>query len=187
VTSYLVVAGMPGSGKTTVANAIAQLIDLPVYSHDVVKEMLFDRLGYSDREWSRAVGLAAKDVLIYAAVEARRGVVEAFWTLDDSDRFRDLRGSVLQVYCDCPSELARERFRLRAPNRHRGHRDDLVDYDTERAWSPPHDAPIRDLLPVLRVRTDVPLDLDVLRVALGSHATQLRTAAERTAGKAPRA
>jgi len=63
----VVVTGAPGSGKTTLAEALARELALPLLAKDDVKEALFDSLGTGDREWSRRLGRATYDVMFAVA------------------------------------------------------------------------------------------------------------------------
>src|SRR5437762_2532008 len=63
----VVVTGAPGSGKTTVARALAAELKLPLLAKDDVKEPLFDTLGVGDRDWSRKLGRATYEVLFALA------------------------------------------------------------------------------------------------------------------------
>lgn len=42
----ILVAGMPASGKSTVAEKIAEALEIPMLSKDAIKEVLFDDLGF---------------------------------------------------------------------------------------------------------------------------------------------
>jgi hypothetical protein len=55
----LIVSGPPASGKTTIGRPLARALALPFLSKDLFKEILFDSLASSDREWSRRIGLAS--------------------------------------------------------------------------------------------------------------------------------
>src|SRR3954470_11229689 len=61
------ITGAPGSGKSTVARALASELALPLLAKDDVKEPLFDTLGVGDREWSRKLGAAAYEILFAVA------------------------------------------------------------------------------------------------------------------------
>lgn len=54
----IIITGLPGSGKTSLALALQGKLNLPLISKDAIKETLFDELGYSDREWSKKIGKA---------------------------------------------------------------------------------------------------------------------------------
>ncbi len=49
--TIVVVSGIPGSGKTTLATALGQTMGLSVISKDVIKESLMDTLGTGDNDW----------------------------------------------------------------------------------------------------------------------------------------
>ena len=58
---------MPASGKTTLAIQLSQKLGIPMFSKDSIKEDLFDRLGFQSRQEKVQLGLAAMDILYYAA------------------------------------------------------------------------------------------------------------------------
>ena len=65
----VLVVGSPGSGKTTLGRRIADDLRFPFLNKDGIKESLFDNLGWSDREWSKRLGVASYAIL-YDQIEA---------------------------------------------------------------------------------------------------------------------
>ena len=63
----ILVTGIPASGKSTLAAAIAGALHLPWISKDRIKELLFDRLGFRSREEKVRLGLADMDAMYYCA------------------------------------------------------------------------------------------------------------------------
>ena len=55
----LLVNGVPASGKSTVARAVAEANGWPLLTLDTVKEAFFDHLGTGDRDFSRLLGKAS--------------------------------------------------------------------------------------------------------------------------------
>ena len=164
---YVVVSGPPGSGKSTLAPSLAEGLGLPLLSKDVIKEAILETLPAADVGGSRRVGCAAMEVLFaVAAASPPGGVLEAnFHRTPARPSIRDLPGRPVEVFCRCPQELARARYRERADVRAAGH------FDAERTdddlWHPEVNEPIAGGWPVVEVDTDRPVDLARLLDRLG--------------------
>ena len=63
----IVLAGMPASGKSTLAAAISKELCLPVIAKDKLKESLFDVLGFENYQQKRNLDHAANALLISVA------------------------------------------------------------------------------------------------------------------------
>jgi len=127
----VLVAGMPATGKTRFAAWLGEKRGIPWMSKDGIKEMLFDRIGFSSRGEKVQLGLAAQDML-YAFAEAQLAAGCSFIlenNFEDSSR-RPLE-ELLDKY-DCRVITVRfggeigaihRRFleRDQSPERHRGH------------------------------------------------------------------
>jgi predicted kinase len=110
----VLVNGLPGSGKTTLAGQLAMELGVPVVCKDAIKEALLaavpasppDRLGpiAMHAAWSLTADLSGTVVLESWWFRPRDlGFVEA--------ALRRCGGpSVVEVWCDVPAELARSRF-----------------------------------------------------------------------------
>ena len=63
----ILVTGMPAAGKSTMAEAIAEQLKLPVISKDRIKEYLFDHVGFQSRAEKVNLGIASMDIMYYIA------------------------------------------------------------------------------------------------------------------------
>ncbi|GLW71904.1 hypothetical protein Kpho02_42030 [Kitasatospora phosalacinea] len=172
----VLVNGLPGAGKSTLAHALAVELGLPLFSKDAVKETLADQLAAlrpADRwEWSRALGAAAGETLWTLLRDARgAAVLEAPWL---GEPMRTVVRAGLdaagvdrpqEVWCDVPPALARRRFEQRLARRHPVHPERPGEPDGRwKVWA--REAGPLALGPVHRVDTSGPVDVPALAAAL---------------------
>jgi predicted kinase len=115
----VLVTGMPGSGKTTLASALADALGFSLLSKDYLKETLYDALAGApnDLAFSRHVGGAAMAVLWAVAAHSREVVLEAnFRPHSDYERakLQTLGANIVEVFCECSREEAARRFASRS-------------------------------------------------------------------------
>jgi len=127
----ILITGMPGSGKSTFANEISHKFDIPVYSKDGFKEVLFDTLGFNSREEKVKLGIAATKLMYSAAEELMKH--NKMFILDNNfentltERLDILldkyRYTAITVRLTGDPKVIYERFSYRDlnTNRHRGH------------------------------------------------------------------
>lgn len=164
----VLVNGLPGAGKTTLADTLSRELGLPLFSKDVIKELHADMLGaehpgWQQRRWNAALGAAASETMWALLARAPAGaVLDSTWPTDRRDfvtgglsRANDPR--TLEIWCDVPLETARRRFEAR--NRHPVHGDPLTEEEWER-WR--QTARPLNVGPTLRVDTACPVNVEAV-------------------------
>jgi predicted kinase len=147
----VLVNGLPGSGKTTLATALARILPAPLIAKDAIKEAVADAVAGIP---GPALGMAASEMMwTLAGAVSGTVVLESWWY-----RPRDLSfveaglrrcGAVrvVEIWCDVPADVAAARDAAR--RRHPVHRP-------SGAW--PGAVPL-GVGPVIVVDTTGPVDL----------------------------
>lgn len=166
----IIVSGAPGSGKTTLAEILAERLALPLIARDELKERLADvllpeaegRPGIVDGVDSAALGRASYAMLatvterllragtgVIVESNFRRGIAEPLLAPLVA------RASGVLVHCEAPPQIVIERFTGRAggADRHRVHPDlERLD-DLERQLADGTFEPLELQLETIRVET----------------------------------
>lgn len=130
--TLILVLGLQGSGKTTLAKRISKELGFPLLVKDDLKVMLFDVYGWKDREESMKAGTASYKIMDYIIEEQLRCgnslVVEGTFNpaYDDAKfkKWQEKYGArYAQIYCYADADTIRQRFRERAmiDSRHVSH------------------------------------------------------------------
>ncbi len=129
--SYLVVSGVPGSGKSTVARALAKGLNWPCFDKDDYLEILFKIHGCQDPQQRQVLSREADVLFQEAASENDFAVLDSFWQAPTSQSMSGTPTGwlvsthirVLEVFCRCPADTAAIRFldRKRHPSHHDYH------------------------------------------------------------------
>ncbi len=136
----IIINGAPCTGKTTLGRKLAKQLCLPFLSKDGIKEVLFDTLGWEDREFR--VGLihaswALLHFFLKTQVEAGRSLIvdTAFIPKFDTPKLLELKKrhdfEPFQILCKTDAGVLFKRFKARSESgeRHPGHTDHLVTSD----------------------------------------------------------
>lgn len=120
----VVVSGLAASGKTTVGRVLSDRLSMPLLDKDEILEALFDSLGCNDRDQRHRLSRASDEVLYRLAGSTGSAVLVNWWNHDTAPaRLQAITDSLIEVFCDCPVEVAAARFAAR--ERHPGHLDRL--------------------------------------------------------------
>ena len=128
---FVVVTGLPASGKTTVGRALSNQLHLPFMDKDHVLETLFDALGAESPQGRTRLSRASDAVLESMALASQGAVLVSFWRRQGmsgasgtpTEWLSALAASdaVVEVHCECDPAVAVDRFARR--QRHPDHFD----------------------------------------------------------------
>lgn len=165
----IVLNGMAGAGKTTLARPLSRELGVPLVSKDAVKEALG---GAVDAPLpTRAVGALAADAL-WRIVGMMEGtvLVESVWlTGRDENWFRrgwESAGSPegLEVWCEAPREVMRERYLTRVRHAVHDDRARIDEWDAAALVARPMTG-----FPVIEVDTSSVVDVRALAARIAAH------------------
>jgi len=162
----VLVNGIPGAGKSTLARVLGPELGFSVISKDAIKEALAD-LVTVDLPTQRIGALAADAMWSMVGMIDGPTLVESFWASGRDEEFfkRGLRASGvehgIEVWCEVPLKLARSRFMQRP--RHRVHTDVARLEEWEHMVKVAH--PISDF-PTLQVDTTSAVDVPQLAATI---------------------
>ena len=131
MSTYVVISGLPGAGKSTVAAALAKKADLLVFDKDDFLETLFANSVPKTQLERRQLSHIADRAFQSAVQASRAAIVVSWWKHPKShgesgtptEWLLNLPGNLVEVYCQCAPEVAAARFFSR--KRHPGHLDEL--------------------------------------------------------------
>jgi predicted kinase len=113
----ILVTGVPGAGKSTLARQLATSLDAALLSLDEIKESLYEAGAHLDDRM--ALRLAAEQELARRAAAEPRAVVVDIWVAPGRDEARTARWigplarPVVEVLCRVPAGVAVARYRSR--------------------------------------------------------------------------
>lgn len=127
----IVIAGMPATGKSTVAAGIAKAFGYPVLEKDDIKERLFDTIGFENYPQKRRLDIAATSVLLKVLEQMLKAGTSAIVVNNfDGNETKQLCGLIeaykpacVTVFLNGDPQVLYERYveRDRLHKRHLGH------------------------------------------------------------------
>ncbi|WP_050638674.1 MULTISPECIES: AAA family ATPase [Clostridia] len=127
----IVISGLPGSGKSHLAEYIAEKLNLPMICKDSIKEILFDTIGFRNREEKTKLNEASLQIMFSISKELLKTnqnlILENNFENNAYPFFEELKTKfdvqllTVLIYGDTKVLYDRYALRNKDPNRHRGH------------------------------------------------------------------
>ncbi len=163
----VLVNGVPASGKSRVAAALAAETGWPVLALDAIKEALFNQLGAGDRDHNRKLGKASFEAMFslirdfpdgsVAIADAWYGFQPRGFTLPQIARAS--LSAAVELWCHAPPEVIAARYAERIGQRSKHHPG--MEYVPELVDLAGRAAPL-GVYPVIGLDTQLPLDARAL-------------------------
>jgi len=128
----IVIYGPWGAGKTTMGREISTRLDIPFIGRDAIKELLFDDLGWSDRDLSSKLGRASYSLLYFFTEKllstGRTFIIESNFNIESiNENLKDMcekyNYKLILIKCYADKQILFERVikRDESGERHTGH------------------------------------------------------------------
>lgn len=160
---FVIVSGLPASGKTTLAEPLAQTLGIPLLSKDAIKEGLFETVGYGGLARSKTLSRVADAEMMRMARSLDGAVLDNFWHAETVEQLlAPLPRPIVEVFCHCDPDRAYKRFGERI--RHPGHADEERSAGAARTafFTSAEKLPLQMLGPVVEVDTERPVDVALI-------------------------
>jgi predicted kinase len=169
---FVLVAGPPGSGKSTVAAPLASALSLPLLAKDAIKDALIEVLGApATVEDSRELGRASVMAMLTVARTSPGAVLDSTFYPYTLPHLRALPGQLIEVRCVCPRPVVDARYGARSASRARGYFDS--ERPAEELWNEHHLAPT-GLGPLIEVDTTDQVDVAAVAARVRSAVAENR-------------
>lgn len=163
----VLVNGVPASGKSRIARAVADRTGWPLLSLDTVKNPFLEELGGGDRAFNRTLGRASYKAIWSLVRDAPAGsafVIDAWFGFQPRavlDAYLETSGveCIAEIWCHAPGDVLAARYGARLDSRLPGHPG--ADYIPELVELSARAAPLA-IGPVYDLDTTAPADLEAI-------------------------
>lgn len=123
----IIITGDLATGKSTFANIISKRFNVLFLTKDYIKEVLSDRIGFTNREENLKLSKASMHIMFYALENANNSntniILEANFHQEEIDYLKKYKDDVLVLNLYGNEEILFKRFinRIENENRHKVH------------------------------------------------------------------
>ena len=118
---FVVISGLPGSGKTTLGRRLAPALNLPFIDKDDILDRLFESKGVGNAAWRRTLSRESDVILREEATSSDGVILVSFWRLpgmpSDSgtptEWLDDPSQQVVNVHCAAVAESGSRQLPVR--------------------------------------------------------------------------
>ncbi len=131
--TIVIFTGLPGTGKTSLSRQISKSLRVPLIAKDDIKEIMYDKIGWSDKEFSGKLARATLEIMNYVTTQHLESgdsiILESNYSPKlASEKFKEWQTNygckIIQIVCQTEVEvLAKRYFDRQNTNRHPGHLD----------------------------------------------------------------
>ena len=98
----IIIAGMPATGKSTLARKLSDAFGLAILEKDEIKDEMFDTIGFKDRQEKRALDVAANAILLHCTENLlSKGISLIIVNNFDSDMSGRVQDMIDKTGCNC--------------------------------------------------------------------------------------
>jgi predicted kinase len=131
--TIIVFTGLPGTGKTTLSRQIADNLSIPLLAKDAIKEIMYERIGWSDKEFSGKLARATFGIMEHVTEQLLKNKLSVVLESNYSPKlanegfqtWQEQYGcAIMQIVCQTDTDvLARRYYERQFKDRHPGHND----------------------------------------------------------------
>ena len=162
----VLLTGLPGSGKSTVGEEVANTLGYVFLDKDHFLENLFEMRGASNPQERSELSIEASNAFLSEAVEHENVVLVSHWKTQFSNSGTEIYSvlrkftKIIEINCQCSSEVAVSRFLTR--KRHEMHYDGRWDEKELLFWMKEYNKGLPLLEGNIGVPTDEIVDVDLV-------------------------